>query len=212
MIGNDVVDLGDPDACEGGLHRRFDARVFARAERQRLAATGARQRLRWMLWAAKEAAFKLARKHDAALRFSPRSFVVELDPDLGGRVRHGAACYALKVKVAGSCIHALASNAPLGARSGARVRRIADGAPPALARSAVRTLARSALAERLRVDPDAIAITSRDRIPHARLDGRHSGIDLSLSHHGRFVACAFELPDAAGVLRAGAAPAPGARL
>ena len=64
MIGNDVVDLGDAEVQPGATHPRFDARVFAREEREALRASGAPNRLRWILWAAKEAAYKAARKLD----------------------------------------------------------------------------------------------------------------------------------------------------
>ena len=58
MIGNDIVDLRDPEVQPGASHPRFDRRVFAPEERSALAASGARERLRWILWAAKEAGRK----------------------------------------------------------------------------------------------------------------------------------------------------------
>ena len=39
MIGNDVVDLSDPESAPAALHPRFDARAFCEAERERLAAS-----------------------------------------------------------------------------------------------------------------------------------------------------------------------------
>ena len=39
MVGDDVVDLADPEARADALHPRFDARVFAPAERAALAAS-----------------------------------------------------------------------------------------------------------------------------------------------------------------------------
>ncbi len=59
MVGNDIVDLGDAETCNGPSHPGFDARVFAPVERRALAASPAPNRLRWSLWAAKEAAYKL---------------------------------------------------------------------------------------------------------------------------------------------------------
>ncbi|MGH7855988.1 MAG: 4'-phosphopantetheinyl transferase family protein, partial [Candidatus Binatia bacterium] len=78
MVGNDVIDLRDPETAPGSQHPRFDARVFAPAERALLGASTDARRLRWILWAAKEAAYKVARKIDARAVFSPRRFVVDL--------------------------------------------------------------------------------------------------------------------------------------
>ena len=69
MVGDDVVDLGDPEAR--AVHPRFDARVFGTAERALLAASREPECLRWVLWAAKEAAWKLAAKRGPRPIFSP---------------------------------------------------------------------------------------------------------------------------------------------
>ena len=88
MIGNDVVDLRDPETRPGAQHARFDARVFAASERLALERSRDAGRLRWILWAAKESAFKAARRCDPATVFAPSHFVVELGEGLRGRVRH----------------------------------------------------------------------------------------------------------------------------
>ena len=45
MLGNDVVDLGDPECREARLHPRFDARVFTPEERTALRGSDAPARL-----------------------------------------------------------------------------------------------------------------------------------------------------------------------
>ena len=37
MVGNDIVDLRDPESQADGLHPRFDARVFTAPERDAIA-------------------------------------------------------------------------------------------------------------------------------------------------------------------------------
>ena len=102
MVGDDVVDLGDPEAR--AVHPRFDARVFGTAERALLAASREPECLRWVLWAAKEAAWKLAAKRGPRPIFSPVGFAVEQQQDRrlpepsGGRFeeqvdRHGEATH-----------------------------------------------------------------------------------------------------------------------
>lgn len=56
---------------------------------------------------------------------------------------------------------------------------------------AVRRLARREIARALAVDPARVTIGRRDRIPTLELDDAPLPIALSLSHHGRFVACAM---------------------
>ena len=53
MLGNDVIDLADPETSS--RHPRFDARVFGATERALLARSEDAGRLRQVLWAAKEA-------------------------------------------------------------------------------------------------------------------------------------------------------------
>ena len=60
MLGNDVVDLGDPETLRGAQHPRFDARVFTREERAAIADSPAPERLRWSLWPALAAAAGIA--------------------------------------------------------------------------------------------------------------------------------------------------------
>ena len=64
LVGNDVVDLHDPQSQPEALHPRFDARVFSLGEREALGASSSPHSLRWSLWAAKESAYKLAKKLD----------------------------------------------------------------------------------------------------------------------------------------------------
>ncbi len=91
MVGNDVVDLADRDARSQTYALRFDARVFDRSERAAIERAGSPQSLqspqstestesqRWRLWAAKEAAYKVARKENAGTVFTPARFGVRLD-------------------------------------------------------------------------------------------------------------------------------------
>jgi hypothetical protein len=201
VIGNDVVDLADPETRPGAQHPRFDARVFARAELARLRRSGAPERLRWMLWAAKEAAYKVVRKLDPRAAFSPARFAVELDAGLRGRVEHAGRWLWLALRVDASSVHAIASDAALDpGRLLFGQRRLAPGgAPPGGEPGlAARRLALSELALRLGAAPSELEIGRRGRIPELRRRGRATGLDLSLSHHGGLVAFACELAPGPG--------------
>jgi phosphopantetheinyl transferase (holo-ACP synthase) len=184
MLGNDIVDLADPEACESALHPRFDARVFAAPERVLLAGAADRGALRWALWAAKEAAYKAARQLDPALHFHPRAFVVQRDV-----VRHATRCFRLRVTRSGELIHAVAEPADLPPRSAlARSCVVPPGTSPG---AAARALARRVGALLLGVDRSELEIASSGRLPRLLLRGADCGVELSLSHHGRFAGCAL---------------------
>jgi len=203
MIGNDVVDLGDPEAQPEAIHPRFDERVFAPRESEVLSASGAPHRLRWILWAAKEAAYKVVRKLDAHAVFSPRRFVVELDSRLEGRVRHAARegdpqrVLPVHVEEDRLRVHAVAASAPLWGRS---LRQGVAWLPGDLAdaRTAARAVALLRVAECLGAAPESLRIEQEGRVPVVWCKGERAPVDLSLSHHGRFVAFALELLPPAG--------------
>lgn len=199
-LGNDVVDLGYPEARLDGLHPRFAERVFTPAEREALEASADRQLLHWALWAAKESAYKaLARACPRAV-FAPRTFEVDLPaPPSGaaavvGRVRHGGRSFTLEVTRQGDALHALAWHDAGGIPGGGAPLwevAIADGEPGA----AVRRLAARAIGSMLGPDHEPIRIVGRP--PVAVGSTGPLDVVVSLSHHGRFVAVAAAgLPDA----------------
>lgn len=192
MLGNDVVDLTDPEALAGASHPRFDARVFAPAERAALRASEDPMRLRWTLWAAKEAAYKAARQMDAGVVFSPRAFVVTLGCGFAGHVEHAGRRFALRVEVGTERVHAVAAAAGL-ALEAVRAGAASLAAPgcPARQSAAARGLALGAAAALLGGAPEALAIVREGSVPRLLRRGLPAGVVLSLSHHGRFTAFAL---------------------
>jgi hypothetical protein len=75
MLGNDIVDLRDPDARPEGFRARFDNRVFSAAEQRAIAQDSSPLTRRWAHWGAKEAAYKLAKQTDSTFVFSPGRLV-----------------------------------------------------------------------------------------------------------------------------------------
>ena len=62
LVGNDVVDLRDPDIARHHERSRFVARVCTPDEVARVAASDDPHRVLWTLFAAKEAGFKVVAK------------------------------------------------------------------------------------------------------------------------------------------------------
>lgn len=188
MLGNDVVDLGQPSTQPGAQHPRFDARVFTERERALIAAA-ATPNARWKLWAAKEAAFKAAKKLDPSVVWAPARFEVTLTAPLAGSVRHGGRSFALRLLENDQLVHALAQQGTLAEDVLCGVAERA-GADESAAASA---FACGEIAARLGVPVRRVTIAKRGRVPVLCVDGAPARADLSLSHHGRFVAYACAL-------------------
>ena len=192
MIGNDVVDLRDPDSRVETHHARFDDRVFDETERAVIAASVQGDRVRWFLWAAKESAYKAARKEDPRVVFAPSRFAVRLRAPTHAVVTAGDRRFHVELTADAECVHAVAHTAddPRAVIWSA----VAPLLPDAAASAAVRRLAVEAVARTLGVETKEVVIRQNRHIPTLRLRGRSGGVDVSLSHHGRFVAFAYALP------------------
>lgn len=196
MLGNDVVDLGDRE-CES-RHSRFDDRVFGAPERAAITRAGASERMRWVLWAAKEAAYKATRRLDPATIFSPRRFEVELDENLHGHVCHPSGRCRVVIEIRDTCLHAIATADGRDPERVARATARIDDERHAS--KAVRALALRDLSERSGHPAAHLVVARQGRIPHLEMsDG--AILALSLSHHGRFVAYAGWPPQAAAETR-----------
>jgi phosphopantetheine--protein transferase-like protein len=191
-LGNDVVDLDDPEARLDGRHPRFDERVFTPRERAALAASPQRQRLHWALWAAKESAYKARKRLAPETFFAPGAYEVELSPlpaageagVVSGHARRHGEAFALEVHVDGAFVHAVAQ---AGREAAAPVlRRVAPAVGDA--GLSARNVAAAAIGSALGLDAAKLRIAGRPPVLLHR--GRVLEATLSLSHHGRFVAFA----------------------
>jgi phosphopantetheinyl transferase (holo-ACP synthase) len=188
IIGNDIVDL-----VEAGVPSpRFVARVLGPGERGHV----------WRRWAAKEAAYKVLARRLPDLPFAHARFVVDLEERV---VRHPAgdvrvrweqragavACVGWQgsgdVLSASETIEEAEAGAagPLGPREAARGRLSV----------AVRLLAKRLLCRRLGHEWASLEVARpQGGPPEVWWRGaRLPGVQISLSHDGRFVACAIAL-------------------
>ena len=217
MVGNDIVDLRDPDSDEATHPRRFDERVFAGAELRLMRESPTASRLRWRLWAAKEAAYKAARKGDPRVVFSPSRFQVENSSGDAGHVVHrreGAPPqrFDLRWWETDDAIHAVAISAAELVPGCATAlvhgfRRLDPGASTERGSAVsamrpsveVRDFARQQLGAALEVPIDALEIRSSGRVPLLWLRDRPAAADLSLSHHGDWIAFACRIGVGIGI-------------
>lgn len=184
-VGNDIVDLR---TLEPPLHPRFLERVFTPKEQQCI---GMSAEELWVHWAAKEAAYKALKRLDPRLPFIPRKFefyrersvVVHGKYELYTRCRLGpdyvhVSCINRETFLTGSFEEWIdeTRNAPLEGPS-----------------AAVRELAIHKLALHFQIPENDIIIYKQaaSSVPRIKVRGAHSMLVLSLTHHGRFVACCF---------------------
>lgn len=206
MLGNDVVDLTDPETRPETFRPRFDTRVFDPAELRAIAKDPDPHARRWAHWAAKEAAYKLARQVDPYFIFSPIKLVARFEtPTLASASqleRHGTLLLPkaiapglreleLRSEETPECVHVRAL--PIGADWAAVVSAVEIAPAEADSSRAVRELAGQVVARDLGIDADRVSIGRRGKIPTLNIDGSRSAMSISLSHHGRFVACAMTL-------------------
>ncbi len=142
--------------------------------------------MRWALWAAKESAYKVAPGGETE---ASDPFLAEVDHPLGR--------FQVCLEGTDEWVHAVASVSGAGvAKANWQLRsmgREAASRIPGLEASVrVRRLARSALASALSAVPSDIVIAAAaKRVPRVTWRGQSLPVDLSFSHHGRFVACAW---------------------
>jgi hypothetical protein len=203
MLGNDIVDLKDPDTRPETFRPRFDARVFGPVERRAIEHDRDGQARRWSHWAAKEAAYKLARQIDDQFIFAPSKMLAHFESsDLVEphcRERRGkmtlpesAVISFREVELRGietpAYVHVMAQ--PVGGDWDAVVSSVERVDDEAHASEFVRSLAAAGIARDLGIERTRVGIGRRGRIPTVEIDGTLSSMAISLSHHGRFVACA----------------------
>jgi len=214
-VGNDVVDLLDPRTVGKVENVRFTARVLDERESRVVMDSPDPGESLWHHWAGKEATYKVVSK----LRSEPpvfvhREFVVDRDG-----VEYQGRRFPLRITRDGMALHALSCagaslddvlpglgrldqpDAPWSGSLEALMARLSEReADPvhSLSSAAVRLGARAALATAMNVAEGRLeivcapGITGR-RPPRVLLDGSPADADVSLSHHGAWIAWAILL-------------------
>jgi phosphopantetheinyl transferase (holo-ACP synthase) len=122
LVGNDVVDLTHPRCHGKARDSRFVGRVFSPVEAELIRGADAPDRTLWLLWAAKEAGFKVVSKVlGSPPPFAHVLFQVEVPsaarPRVVGRVSYGDLHVPLVAQIRPDWIHALAWSGGMGGTS-----------------------------------------------------------------------------------------------
>jgi len=205
-LGNDIVDLGLPEVRGKVSDSRFLNRVFAPSEQEWIRQHSNPFLALWLLWAAKESAFKVVKKSDPRAIFAHRRFVV-----------HGAWVEFESLRIPVSFIfntdyvHCVAGGEGL-TETRVLIEELTPAVGPDDLSPAEMTSVHSEASAQVRVLAKKLLLTScglrdiqiiRPSLPSPE-DGQFGpplamrdgvavpGLDLSLSHDGRFVAVAAQ--------------------
>ena len=234
LLGNDIVDLLEAGSRDKHRDARFVARVFTGHEQATIRQSAFPNETLWLLWAAKETAYKIVSKFDAPPVFRHRDFQIEVLSPLDAQHFPGTVllevCYreitmSLEVSVNDKYVHAIGVLAASSARDTHRIvadvhRSSASEMQDWQARTAfpdgfsvserqsirraesawVRWYCKQAIAASLSLDPARLQILrpvigKKTQPPFLLLDDQKTGIDVSFSHHGRYLAWAFSMPE-----------------
>jgi len=208
-IGNDIVDLKTPEAMGKSEDTRFVRRVLNASEQRLVEASTHPDTFLWALWAAKETAFKAVSKAFPDISSAPRRYPVLMDSKIiresaQGRVMTPHGSVEIKIDFQENYVHCIGI---FGASDNfesihCHIEETDTHAPQAAGSVsekesfAVRRLAIENIAKSLHMNARNIRIIrhqTKNRIhpPAVYVNGKRQNIELSLSHDGRFAACAF---------------------
>lgn len=207
-VGNDIVDLASPYVKGKSRDRKFRSRVLTAREHHVLFDNNNPDRLLQVFWAAKETAYKVTVKTHPDVSSAPRRYEVLLDrPESGSNVRG-------RVETPRGIVHITARQNPdyvhcLGTETAPAARNVISGvealddlSQPDFGRCSdaqsrlVRAAAQKRISAILSLPENDIAITKTcpkksTLFPEVYVKGKKCGINISLSHDGRFIAYAF---------------------
>lgn len=212
LLGNDIVDLRE--SSEKHLDEKFLQRVFTHKEQECIQKAENPNLVLWMLWAAKESIYKIATKMGPVI-FSHQEFSIEdsafkkmakLSPS--GRFSASAHIKSQEIFViwewTEEYVHCLAragvgnstSAVELCTDSGTLLTEREKESVHSIASQEVRVLAKNLLRKSSKLKEIEIIRTKKGEkfLPPTIFDSGMliPGLDLSLSHDGRFIAAAVQ--------------------
>lgn len=108
MIGNDVVDL-ELAAAENNWRRAgYLEKICTPAERQLVQDAADPDRMVWLLWSAKEAAYKIVHRTTGQRIYAPHRYAVQLSGRDTGTVCYETMTFHFRTTVDGSRLHSIA--------------------------------------------------------------------------------------------------------
>ena len=211
-IGNDIVDLTDPHNMGKSRNTRFINRVFTTHEQEVISRAHNQDAVLWALWAGKETAYKLVKKHDHSATSVPRLYEVSLDHvEASVRLPHGSDTLTgfvdtpygrikIKVFITSDYVHCIGTTSVPDEMDTLvwHVDRISPDSQASLDYESafVRKALKLRLSKCYDESPENIEVRRVKSSyglgpPFICINGKPAAIDVSLSHDGLFAAYVF---------------------
>lgn len=217
-VGNDIVDLQEALLTNKSHDQRFLNRVFTASEQSIILNSEKPEITLWLLWAAKETAYKLVSQLESPPIFSHKKFIVSfLNSELN--VSYETHNFELSYKTTKNYIHTYGS---LGIakqnpeKTVVNVQKLDEMEEPNLAslnqkftkeeQKSIQSIAsarvrydlKQHLAKQLKRPYETIeiirkTIQGKSQPPYVLINQKKSLTSISLSHHGRYYAWAFTI-------------------
>jgi hypothetical protein len=180
-------------------------RVFTPDERQAILNTDNPDTVLWSLWAAKETGYKAVRRQYPSVSSAPRRYGVQL-PCAGGHVPGSGTVHtpcgpvSIRFFITGDYVHCIGAGTAeevdtivWAVRKMPRTQPSSDGES-----NFVREMAKRGISSWLGEQPAAVDIVRPEENrglapPVVRIGRSPVAVNLSMSHDGRFAACAFSV-------------------
>lgn len=183
MIGNDIVDFNDLPNNERSLSKAFLQKICANSEIETIFQSERPERTLWRIWSMKESAYKVILKKGAEPSFNPKKLETSIIDQTIGQVSTKFGEIKCQSKITQDFVHSIAffSNEIsfcLGEK------KLMGNQSDFVRASLIEDYQRKYPHVRSPI------IEMRDSIPYLITD--FATVDVSLSHHGNYVAWAFE--------------------
>ncbi len=220
LVGNDIIDLNLPAVANKADVARFVNRICSPEEEELLAAAQDQRLLLWYMWSAKESAYKVAKKYCCETVFSPQQFIVNRISSASNTAVSGWVAYkGMDIPVCwqhrSTYIHCVGvwpdqtatfDEIVVGIEDLSSTKRVAKDqlsrqeteSIHSLPSQRVRQLAKQLLADHGLNDVEIIRhrVGSRWGPPRLWRDNQVvAECNLSLSHHGQFIAAAVRIKE-----------------
>ncbi len=189
MIGNDIIDLALAKTQSNWRRRGYLQKIFTKEERQQILDSENKDKMIWLFWSMKEAAYKAwQRKNNLAPKFNPRSLECFLQSSNSkstiGKVIIEKESFFTKSFFNSNLIHSLATG-----QEEEEIIWKSLSSKEDLKQSLLREFAATA-------GPfSKFPVLKKDRnfIPQLFINDQALSYNFSLSHHGSFSGFAFSL-------------------
>lgn len=186
MIGNDIVDLDIVLKEDKASNPRYLKKVCTEHEIESIQSSIDPNFTLWRIWTIKEAAYKIINKTNNIRAYIPKKIKTVLISETEAEVTSSWGKIAVRTNfLSKNYIHSIAYSSSF--FDG--VELISENSNPS---DAVRMFCLQDIINKINLDSKTnLHIRTENNIPFVYQEGNKLSLNLSLSHHGRFVAWAF---------------------